>query len=142
MVLGKSWINRNSFPDNRWASRQPSWSLGGLNRNSDGLGNYPDGSGTSENGPGRSWKCSRRFRNVPKRSRKVPEGSGRFRKVPEGSGQYHSLPHAPSLGGKPPRLPQVVQGVGGTKYGRNPTPSRIAILLGGGFPGGKDSLWE
>src|SRR3954470_3728055 len=93
MVLGKSWINRNSFPDNRWASRQPSWSLGGLNRNSYGLGNYPDGSGTSENGPGRSWKCSRRFRNVPKRSRYVPEASGRFRKVP-GSTTHYPTPLA------------------------------------------------
>src|SRR3954471_13253050 len=96
MVLGKSWINRNSFriivgrPDNS----------GGLNCNSDGLGNYLDGSGTSENGPGRSWKCSRRFRNVLKRSRKVPEGPGSFWKVPEVSGQYHPLPHAPSLGGQ------------------------------------------
>src|SRR3954468_12014748 len=94
----------------------------------EGLGSAPEGSGMSRNDPGRS--------------RKVPKGPGSFWKVPEGSGQYHSLPHAPILGGNPPRLPQVVQGVGGAKYGRNPSPSRIAILLGGGFPGGKDSLWE
>src|ERR1041384_7732497 len=108
VVLGKSWINRNSFrliggcPDN---DRQPSRSSGGLNCNSDGLGNYTDGSRTSENGPKRSWKCSKRFRNVPKRSPKVPEGPGSFWKVPEVFGQYHPLPHAPSLGGNTPRVP-------------------------------------
>src|SRR3954463_14609799 len=59
----------------------------------EGLGSAPEGSGMSRNDPGRSWKLL------------------------EGSGQYHSLPHAPSLGGKPPMLPQVVRGVGGRNMG-------------------------
>src|SRR4051812_41825748 len=105
MVLGKSSINQNNF-----------WLIGGgpdkltrssdfLDCNSDGPGTYINSSGTSENGPGRSWKCSIRFRNVPKPSRKVPEWPRmipkcpgcprRFWKLPEGSTSFPRVPYAP-----------------------------------------------
>src|SRR3954469_24367640 len=101
----------------------------------------PESPRTVPKGPGSAPEGSGMSRNDPGRSRMVLEGPERFWKVPEVSWQYLSLPHAPSLGGKPPRLPQVGQGVG-AKYGRNPTPSRIAIHFGGGFHGGKVSLWK
>jgi len=90
----------------------------------EGLGSAPEGSGMSRNDPGRS--------------RKVLEASRRFRKVP-GSTTHYPTPLA--LGASHLGCPKSSKGWG-AKYGRNPTPSRIAILLGGGFPGGKDSLWE
>src|SRR3954465_8045858 len=90
----------------------------------EGLGSAPEGSGMSRNDPGRS--------------RKVLEASGRIRKVP-GSTTHYPTPLA--LGASHLGCPKSSKGWGG-RYGRNPTPSRIAILLGGGFPGGKDSLWE
>ena len=47
------------FPDNRWASRQITWSSYFLDFNPDGPETYPSSSGTSENGPKRFLKCSR-----------------------------------------------------------------------------------
>src|ERR1041385_1221109 len=102
MVLGKSWIDRNSF---RLIGGRPdklTRSSDFLDCNSDGPGTYPDSSGTTENGPRRSWKCSRRFWNVSKPSRKVPEwqrmapkGPGRFRKLLKGSTSFRTTPYAP-----------------------------------------------
>src|SRR4051812_30486167 len=80
----------------------------------EGLGSAPEGSGMSRNDPRRSWK--------------VP-----------GSTTHYPTPLA--LGASHLGCPKSSKGWG-AKYGRNPTPSRIAILLGGGFPGGKVSLWK
>src|SRR3954470_409258 len=121
MVLGKSWINRNGFRIIIWHPDKLMRSSDFLDYNSDGPDTYPDSAGTSENGPGRSWKCSRRFRNVPKRSRKVPEGPGSFWKVP-GSTTHYPTPLA--LGTSHLGCPKSSKGWG-AKYGRNPTPSRI-----------------
>src|ERR1041385_5131400 len=131
MVLGKSWIDRNSF---RLIGGRPdklTRSSDFLDCNSDGLGTYPDSSETSENGPQRSWKCSRRFQNVPKPFRKVPEwprmvpkGPGRSWKVPESFGRFHKFPDsticAPpplALGGKAPQGGWPKYGGGGALLG-------------------------
>src|ERR1043165_2199671 len=90
-------------------------------------------------GPGSAPEVSGMSRNGPGMPRKVLEASRRFRKVP-GSTTHYPTPLA--LGESHLGCPKSSKGWGGAKYGRNPTPSRIAILLGGGFPGGKDSLWE
>src|SRR4051812_31632034 len=100
MVLGKSWINRNSFrligghPEND--RRTDAGHRAGLSVTPivlepiqivlerpkmvpEGLGSVPEGFGMSRNHPGRSW-------NSREWSRWVLEGSGSFQKVPQVSG--------------------------------------------------------
>src|SRR4051812_30986827 len=113
MVLGKSWINRNSFrliggrPENDRrtdAGHRAGWTITRIFPESiqivlehpktvpGGLGSVPEGSRMSRNHPGMS-------RNGQEWSLRVLEGSGSFREVPRVSGQYHMGPTTLSLGG-------------------------------------------
>ena len=130
------------FLDYRWTSRQLSRSSVILDCNPDHPETYPDSSERSENSPERSWKYSRSVRNVPKPSRKVTEWSRMF---PEGPGSFRKFSdstthctHPLALGASHLGWPKLARRWG-RHGGGNPTRSRIAILLGVGLPGRKDS---
>ena len=73
-------------------------------------------------------ECPRMTENGPEGSWKVPEASGRFQKFPDSTTYCtHPLAWGASHLGCPKSVKEV-----GHHRGSNPTPSRIAILLGVG----------
>src|SRR3954465_13799229 len=92
----------------------------------------PERPRTVSEGPGSAPEVSGMSRNGPGMSRKVLEASRRSWKVLEGSGQYHPLTCAPSLGGKPPRLPWPTKEVGA--HQGEGIPSRWKVQLSRSYP--------